>query len=94
VLLLDQEPPRNTFEANYITGVNRALLFGALGATVIAVVLGAVLARTLTQPLREVADASCAMAEGEMRRQVPVRTQDELGELATAFNQMSMNSSA
>ncbi len=89
LLLLDQEPPRNSFEADYISGVNRALLLGALGATAIAVVLGAVFARTLTQPVREVAEASRAMAEGELGRQVPVRTHDELGQLATAFNQMS-----
>jgi signal transduction histidine kinase len=29
------------------------------------------------------------MARGDLLQQVPVRTQDELGELATAFNQMS-----
>ena len=60
VLLLDQEPPRNTFEEHCLAGVNQVLSLGALGATTIAVVLGAVLARTLTRPLGEVADASRA----------------------------------
>lgn len=89
VLLLNQDLEREAFEERYLAGVNQALLLGALGATAVAVVLGAVLARSLTRPLREVAAASHAVAEGELGRQVPVRTQDELGELATAFNQMS-----
>ena len=89
VLLLNQDYEREAFEERYLAGVNQALLLGALGATAVAVVLGAVLASTLTQPLREVAAASHAVAGGELGRQVPVRTRDELGELATAFNQMS-----
>lgn len=89
VLLLDQARERAAFEEQYLAGTNRALLRGALGATAIAVILGALLARTLTRPLREMADASLALAEGQLGAQVPVRTRDELGELATAFNQMS-----
>jgi signal transduction histidine kinase len=80
---------RDAFEQRYLTGINRALWLGALGATAIAVFLGALLAGTLTQPLREMAVASHAMAQGELEQQVPVRSDDELGELARAFNKMS-----
>ena len=83
------QPAREAFEQQYLMGVNRALFAGALGATAVAVLLGALLAQTLIRPLREMAAASHAMAEGELGRQVPVRSQDELGDLAQAFNSMS-----
>ena len=89
VLLLSLEWERNAFEQRYLTGVNRALFLGALGGTAIAVLLGALLAGALTRPLREMADASNAMARGQLEQQVPVRSDDELGELARAFNKMS-----
>jgi len=42
-----------------------------------------------TRPLRELTAASRAMARGDLEQSVTVRSQDELGELALAFNQMS-----
>ena len=89
VLLTNQEWERAAFENRFLAGINRALFFGAVGATILALTLGALLARTLTRPLRELAGASRALAQGNLGAQVPVRTQDELGELAAAFNQMS-----
>jgi signal transduction histidine kinase len=89
VLVDDQPPPRNPAEEAFAAQTNRALLFGALGGTAVALILAIFMARTLTQPLRELATASRQMALGELLQEVPVRTQDELGELAAAFNQMS-----
>ena len=89
VLILSQQWERDAFEQRYLTGVNLALVLGALGGTAIAVFLGALLAGALTRPLREMAVASHAIAQGELEQQVPVRSDDELGELARAFNKMS-----
>jgi signal transduction histidine kinase len=60
-------------------------------AASIAVSLGMVhfLARGLTSPLRQMADAAAAMALGEHGRTVEVTTRDEVGELARAFNRMA-----
>ena len=69
--------------------VNRTVLFASLGAAGLALVLGLVLARTLTQPIRELTVATEAVAQGELEQQVSVRSSDELGELARSFNQMS-----
>jgi len=56
---------------------------------VIALLLSLVLARTLTQPARALTSAIRAMAQGKLDVAVPVRSRDELGQLTTAFNQMS-----
>ena len=69
--------------------VNRTVLFASLGAAGLALILGLVLARTLTQPIRELTMATEAVAQGELEQQVSVRSSDELGELARSFNQMS-----
>ncbi|MDX1613382.1 MAG: ATP-binding protein [Candidatus Promineifilaceae bacterium] len=76
-------------ELRFLAGVNRAVLFGALGAMVVALLLGLLLARSISRPVSEVTAATRQMADGELGIQVPVRTQDELGQLADAFNRMS-----
>jgi signal transduction histidine kinase len=60
-------------------------------ATGIALALACVqlLARGTTKPLREMAVAASAMARGEHGRQVAVTSNDEVGELARAFNRMT-----
>jgi len=78
-------PPRNDFSER----VNRAIFLAALGATAVSLIIGVVLARSLTKPLQEITQATQAVAQGDLAQQVPVRTDDELGKLATSFNQMS-----
>jgi two-component system sensor histidine kinase BaeS len=58
-------------------------------AALIALLIGGLLARTLTKSLRELTAATKAMAGGHLGQQVEVRSNDEVGELALAFNQMS-----
>jgi two-component system, OmpR family, sensor histidine kinase BaeS len=76
-------------ETLFVARVNRAILFSALGATAVALLLGVLLASSLTRPLRELTAATRAVARGDLDHQVPVRSKDELGELATSFNVMS-----
>lgn len=87
-------PLRSQFEGaprelEFIQRINRLLLYGALIGAVIALLLGVFLSRTLTRPIRELTQATHAVAEGDLSQQVPVRSDDELGELAQAFNKMS-----
>lgn len=79
----------DTPEGQFLLTVNRGITFSALAAVGLALVLGSILAYTLTRTLRELTTATQALAQGELGRQVPVRSQDELGALASAFNQMS-----
>src|SRR5215216_5242690 len=76
-------------ELEFIERINLTLLYGALIGAVIALLLGIFLSRTLTRPIRELTRATHAVSEGDLSQQVPVRSSDELGELAQAFNKMS-----
>jgi two-component system OmpR family sensor kinase/two-component system sensor histidine kinase BaeS len=77
-------------EAQFLGEVNNSLLWAGLVAGIVALVLGALLARQLTAPLRSLTDAAHGLAEGEVT-QVQVRSQDEIGELARAFNDMAQS---
>jgi len=79
----------NQRELEFIERTNLTLLYGALIGAVIALLLGIFLSRTLTRPIRELTRATHAVSEGDLSQQVTVHSNDELGELAKAFNKMS-----
>ncbi len=89
LLYAGQPPALTADEQRYLERINLALLYAALAAGVIAVVLGIILARSLTRPILELTSASRTLAQGEFGQQVQVRSHDEIGQLAEAFNQMS-----
>ena len=89
VLEPQDSPELSPREQRFLTFLDRVSLRGALTATVIALIVGVLLASTLTRPLRELTHAIRAMARGELEQEVPVRSEDELGALTAAFNQMS-----
>jgi signal transduction histidine kinase len=75
-----------------LLGQTRQLL---LVAIVIGILFGSGLVlffiNKATQPLRDLHDAAEAVGRGDFSHRVNVRTQDEFGELAHAFNQMTEN---
>ncbi|UOX89760.1 ATP-binding protein [Amycolatopsis sp. FBCC-B4732] len=58
-------------------------------AMVLALVLSQLLAHGMTRPLREMTAAARAMAKGDYTRRIRATTRDEVGSLASAFNQMA-----
>jgi signal transduction histidine kinase len=82
-------PPPESPESRFLDSLNQAVIFGALGAIGVALLIGFLLARTISRPVREVTAATQIVAGGDLGYQVPVRTKDELGDLAEAFNLMS-----
>ena len=76
-------------EVAFLRTVTTSAILSAIIAGLIALVLGILLARTLTRPLQELTAATQVMAAGQLGHQVQVHAQDEIGQLATAFNQMS-----
>jgi two-component system, OmpR family, sensor histidine kinase BaeS len=89
VLATGQIPVRTSIEQEYVDGFIQALLIGAAGGVVIALALGYLLARSLTKPTRELTRAVKQMEQGKLDQQVEIYSQDEMGDLAHAFNLMS-----
>ncbi len=80
---------RNPREEEFIRRTNLMLVYSAIGASIVALLLGILLSRTLTRPIRELTEATHAVAGGNLGLQVAVRSEDEMGELAASFNKMS-----
>ncbi len=75
--------------ADFVRSKWRQLLVAGALASIVALALARILARGLTQPIRDMASAVRAMARGDYRQRVPVRSRDELGQLAGGFNHMA-----
>lgn len=87
--LLVQPPELDPREQRYVDSTNRALLIGAAGASLTALIVGLLLSRQFLQPLSDLTRAIHAMRRGELDQRVEIRTRDELGVLAQTFNDMS-----
>lgn len=86
---LDTAATANSPEQIFLAGVNRALLISGAISLALALLLGGFFARSMTQSLRQVTEGTQRIAQGELGYQVQVTSDDEVGELASAFNQMS-----
>ncbi len=73
----------------FLSSVNRSILLAGLVGGGIALILGVLLFLHLTAPIRQLTTAARAIAAGHLGHRVPVRSQDELGELSQAFNTMA-----
>lgn len=65
------------------------LIAAMVGAILLSVFLSYRLARSLLGPIGVLKDSAAAFGEGRFDRDVPVATEDELGELARTFNTMA-----
>ncbi|UCC63982.1 MAG: HAMP domain-containing protein, partial [Anaerolineae bacterium] len=76
-------------EEQYLTSVRRALIWAGVLAGGLGVGLGLLLAYQIIAPLRKLRSAATAIAGGDLSRRVDVASQDEIGDLAEAFNHMA-----
>ena len=72
-----------------LSGVTRSVLIAGLVAGAVALLLGGLFVRQITQPLAGLAQASQRVAAGDLSVRIPVQNHDELGELAETFNRMA-----
>jgi signal transduction histidine kinase len=79
----------NTPAGQFLTSVNQSIILSVIFASVIALLLGAILFFEITAPLRQLNKAASAIAQGDLSQRVTIRSHDELGELSQTFNQMA-----
>ena len=72
-----------------IVGLARRLAIFGTALLLLGALLAVAVARSLTRPIRELADAAEGLREGDYSRRAPNGRTDELGELAGAFNTMA-----
>ncbi|WP_409251223.1 ATP-binding protein [Bacillus sp. SCS-153A] len=66
----------------------RLILLAAGIAIILTTIFAFFLSTRITAPLRKMREAAFEVARGRFETKVPILTHDEIGELATAFNQM------
>jgi signal transduction histidine kinase len=77
-------------ESAFLKQLSESLLLGSVAVIALALLLGFILARSLTRPLGQLTEATRRVASGDLDVKVDVRSQDELGELAQSFNLMNL----
>jgi signal transduction histidine kinase len=77
------------FVSDVLETTRRAFAYGALGAMILAVVIGLVVSRGLVAPLRKLTGVAGQMSGGDLSTRAPVRRKDEIGQLAGQFNRMA-----
>ena len=96
----DSASSRDALGAIFICSENRNPILSALGSslamTIIWVFVVSILAvyfigERMTKPLKEMSRAAKSFAKGRFDVRVPVRGEDEIAELATAFNNMALS---
>jgi two-component system OmpR family sensor kinase/two-component system sensor histidine kinase BaeS len=73
----------------FLSRVRAALWVAALSATIVALIIGGLLFRSIILPLGRLTAASQTIAAGDLSVRAPVQGQDEVAKLANAFNQMA-----
>jgi signal transduction histidine kinase len=81
--------PLDAAQAAFLARARRILWIGAGAALAVALIVGGLLFRSITAPLRELTAASQAIAEGDLSARAGVRGQDEVAQLADSFNDMA-----
>lgn len=72
-----------------VQSTTRFILLAAGIAIVLTTIFAFFLSTRINAPLRKMREAALAVARGKFDTKVPILTQDEIGELAIAFNQMA-----
>ncbi|MFC2011501.1 sensor histidine kinase [Chloroflexota bacterium] len=90
ILFMSSEPPEDSpSPSNLSQATSRYLIWGALLAIAIALVLTFFLSRRISAPVKALSTAARRLGEGDLSQRVEIKDKGEMGELAQAFNSMA-----
>lgn len=82
-------PMLDSAEQDFLRRINNSLWIAGLIAAAVALLLGLILTRQITRPLRVLTGGARQIAKGALHHRVEVSSKDEIGELAHSFNMMA-----
>jgi len=71
--------------------IKNLMLFTAFGLILLIGLITGLVIRRIAMPLREAAEIAEQLAAGELDRRLAIRSEDEMGRLAIAFNEMALS---
>ncbi|MGS0643815.1 cell wall metabolism sensor histidine kinase WalK [Staphylococcus hominis] len=74
---------------NQLNNINQIFIIGTAISLFITVILGFFIARTITRPITDMRNQTVEMSKGNYTQRVKIYGNDEIGELALAFNNLS-----
>jgi len=77
--------------AMFVDAIHRYLLWASLAAVILSVILSYLMMRRVLAPLTHMNAITREIAAGNFALRVPATTEDEVGQLALAFNRMSQS---
>jgi len=77
------------YQKAFIGQVNSLLLIATAAIVLVVIVVSAFQARRIVAPVRALAEAARRISSGDLSQRTSVTSQDELGEMAIAFNTMA-----
>lgn len=72
-----------------LSNINQIFIVGTGISLIITVILGFFIARTITKPITDMRNQTVEMSKGNYTQRVKIYGNDEIGELALAFNNLS-----
>jgi len=85
----DAPPELRSLERIFLRRTGLAISYAAIAAFALALAVGVLATRFFTRPIRDLTGAIRKMRSGDLEQTVVVRSNDEFGEMARAFNAMS-----
>lgn len=74
-----------------VQGTTQTIIYGTLLATMFVAVLGMIIVRSITVPLRALTEGAALLGSGKLEHRIPLQRMDETGVLASTVNRMAEN---
>ena len=89
IVSINAQPGLGPAEQTLLDQVNRAILFSAVSAGILALVLGSLLIASILRPLRKLEAGVAQVSQGDFETRVDITGNDEIAQLAANFNLMA-----